>query len=143
MAKVSYKLPDDMLEKISKLGDKYDNITKVVLEEGAKPLFDIAKSNLEGSIDKVTKQESRSKGDLLKSIRITRPFLDKNGNWGIKVGCEGIDRKGVSNAMKASILEYGKSGQVARPWLKPSGLKAKKAYIEKMKNTFDAEVDKL
>jgi HK97 gp10 family phage protein len=143
MAKVSYKLPDDMLEKMSMLGDKYDDITKIALEEGAKPLFDTAKSNLKSAIDKDTKQESRSKGDLVKSIRITRPFLDKNGNWGIKVGCEGIDSKGVSNAMKASVLEYGKSDQVARPWLKPSGSKAKKACIEKMKSTFDLEVDKL
>lgn len=143
MAKVSYKLPDDMIEKMSKLGDKYDEITKKVLEEGAEPLYDTAKLNLDDSISRDTKQDSRSKGDLFKSIRITRPFIDKNGNWGIKVGCEGIDSKGVSNALKASVLEHGKSDQVARPWLKPSGSKSKKACIERMKNTFEKEVDKL
>jgi len=143
MAKVSYKLPDDMLERMSKLGDNFDSVMKSVLEEGAKPLYDTAKSNLADSIGKDTKQDSISKGDLLKSIRITRPYLDKDENWGIKVGCEGMDRKGVSNALKAAVLEHGKSDQIARPWLKPSGSKAKKECIERMMNTFDSEVDKL
>ena len=143
MAKVSFKLPDEMLENIAKLGNSYDRIVKVVLEEGAKPLYDTAKSNLKDSIGRDTKQDSKSKGDLLNSIRITMPFLDKHSNWGIKVGCEGLDSKGVSNALKASVLEYGKSDQKARPWLKPSGSKSKKACIAKMKQTFEAEVDKL
>ena len=143
MAKVSFKLPDEMLENIAKLGNRYDSIVNVILEEGAKPLYDTAKSNLADSIGRDTKQNSRSKGDLLKSIRITRPFLDKYSNWGIKVGCEGLDSKGVSNALKASVLEHGKSDQMARPWLKPSGSKSKKACIEKMKQAFEAEVDKL
>ncbi|NMB96338.1 MAG: hypothetical protein GYA02_06980 [Clostridiaceae bacterium] len=143
MAKVKFNLPDEMLEKIAKLGNRYDSIIKAVLREGAKPLYDTAKSNLKDSIGRDTKQDSKSRGDLLKSIRITRPFLDKNSNWGIKVGCEGLDSKGVSNALKASVLEHGKSDQKARPWLKPSGSKSKKACIEKMKQTFEAEVDKL
>lgn len=143
MANVRFKLPDEMLENIAKLGNRYDSIVKVVLEEGAKPLYDTAKSNLEDSIGRDTKQDSRSKGDLLKSIRITRPFLDKYSNWGIKVGCEGLDSKGVYNALKASALEHGKSDQIARPWLKPSWSKSKKACIEKMKQAFEAEVDKL
>lgn len=143
MANVKFNLPDEMLEKMAKLGSNYDSIIKAVLKEGAKPLYDTEKSNLKDSIGRDTKQDSKSKGDLLKSIRITRPFLDKNSNWGIKVGCEGLDSKGVSNALKASVLEHGKSDQKARPWLKPSGLKSKKACIEKMKQTFEAEVDKL
>lgn len=143
MAKMTIKFPDEMIAKMSHLGEKYDDITKKVLIEGAKPLFDVAKTNLENSIDNNTKQHSKSKGDLLKSIRITRPFLDKDSNWGIKVGCEGIDQEGVSNALKAAVLEHGKSDQIARPWLKPSGSKSKKACVEKMMSTFEAEVDKL
>jgi HK97 gp10 family phage protein len=126
MAVVNYKLPDEILEKMTKLGEKSDEVIKKVLQEGAEPLYDVAKQNLKDSIGRDTKQESRS-----------------NGNWSIKVGCEGIDSKGVSNALKASVLEHGKSNQVARPWLKPSGSKAKKACIEKMKEVFEAEVDKL
>ena len=143
MAKVDFKLPEEMIESIAKLGSNYDKIVKVVLEEGAKPLYDTAKTNLADSIGKDTKQDSRSKGDLLKSIRITRPYLDKNSNWSIKVGCEGIDSKGVSNALKAAVLEHGKPDQAARPWLKPSAKKAKQECIDKMKETFEAEVKKL
>ena len=143
MANVRFNLPDEMIQSIAKLGSNYDRIIKAVLKEGAKPLYDTTKSNLKDSIGRDTKQDSKSKGDLLKSIRITMPFLDKGSNWSIKVGCEGLDSKGVSNALKASVLEHGKSDQRARPWLKPNGLKAKKACIEKMKQIFEAEVDKL
>ena len=132
-----------MISKMTKLGENYDAITKVVLVEGAKPLYDTAKDNLINSIGQNTKHPSEATGDLAKSMRITRPFLDKSGNWGIKVGCEGTDRKGVSNAMKAAILEYGKSNQTPRPWLKPSGIKAKKACVESMQSVFNQEVDKL
>lgn len=140
---MSFKLPDDMISKMNKLGENYDTITKAVLVEGAKPLFDTAKANLTNSIGKSTKQSSQATGNLVNSIRTTRPFQDKSGNWGIKVGCEGTDRKGVSNAMKAAILEYGKSNQTPRPWLKPSGIKSKKACVESMQSAFNEEVDKL
>lgn len=140
---MSFKLPEDMINKMSKLGENYDNITKSVLEEGAKPLFSAAKNALADSVGKDTKQKSRATGELVNSMRTTKPFLDKKGNWGIKVGCEGVDKKGVSNAMKAAILEYGKSDQKPRPWLKPSGKKVRKDCIEKMQTAFNKEVKKL
>lgn len=140
---MSFKLPDEMISKMNKLGENYDSITKTVLVEGAKPLFNTAKDNLVNSIGQNTKQPSKATGDLASSIRTTRPFQDNSGNWGIKVGCEGVDKKGVSNAMKAAILEYGKSNQTPRPWLKPSGIKAKKACVESMQSAFNQEVDKL
>lgn len=143
MAKMSFKMPDDIISKMSKLGDKYDEITMKVLEEGAKPLFEEAKTNLASSIGKNTKHETRSTGDLLKSLRTTKPFLDNDGNWAIKVGTEGIDNKGVSNPLKGGVLEFGKDNQVPRPWLKPSSKKAKQECIEKMKETLEAEVKKL
>ena len=143
MAKVSFKLPEEMLNKMASLADKSDTILKRVLERGAQPLYLTAKEKLSSSIGKDTKMPSKAKGELLKSLRITRPFVDSNGNYGIKVGCEGNDSKGVSNAMKAAVLEHGKSDQIARPWLKPSGTKAKKDCIEEMKRALEDEVQAL
>ena len=40
---------------------------------------------------------------------------DKNGDFNIKVGFSEPRPDGESNAMLASILEYGKSGQPAKP----------------------------
>ena len=136
MAHCSFTLPEETIRKMSALGDKYDEVTKAVLKEGVTPLYDTAKANLSASIKNGT-------GDLLKSICTTKPFQDKNNDWNIKVGCEGVDRKGVSNAMKAAILEYGKSNQPAKPWLKPSVSKAKKACINKIQEALDIEVSKL
>lgn len=143
MAKVSFKLPEEMMNKIASLADKSDTVLKKVLERGAQPLYLTAKEKLSSSIGKDTKMPSKGKGELLKSLRITRPFVDSDGNYGIKVGCEGTDSKGVSNAMKAAVLEHGKSDQAARPWLKPSGSKAKKACIEEMKKALEDEVQAL
>lgn len=143
MAKISFKLPDDMLVKMSKLAGKSDEVIKKVLVKGAEPLFVAAKLNLGSAIGRNTKEPSKAKGELLKSLRTTRPFVDKDGNYGIKVGCEGLDSDGVSNAMKAAVLEHGKSNQTPRPWLKPSGSKAKSACIDAMKIAFDDEVSKL
>lgn len=140
MAKMSFKLPEDMLNQMTSFAAKSDEVIKRVLEEGAEPLYITAKEKLASAIGKNTKQPSTAKGELLKSLRTTRPFVDSSGNYGIKVGCEGTDSEGVSNAMKAAILEHGKSNQVARPWLKPSGSKSKKACIDAMKRAFNNEV---
>ena len=136
MGKMTFTLPENTIRKMAALGDKYDGVTKAVLKEGVTPLYDIAKVNLSASIRKGT-------GDLLKSLCTTKPFQDKNNDWSIKIGCAGVDRKGVSNAMKAAVLEYGKSNQPAKPWLKPSVSKAKKACINKIQEVLDLEVSKL
>ena len=136
MTKMTFSLPEETIRIMSALGDKYDEITKTVLKEGVTPLYDTAKVNISASIKDGT-------GDLLKSLCTTKPFQDKNGDWQIKVGCAGVDRKGVSNAMKAAVLEYGKSNQPAKPWLKPSVSKAKKACINKIQEVLDIEVSKL
>ena len=50
---------------------------------------------------------------------------------------------GGSNAKIANIIEYGKHGQPAKPFLKPAKSATKIACIEKMKQKFQEEVDKI
>jgi len=66
------------------------------------------------------------------------------GNWNIRMGVPiSKDRKGVSNALKAAVLEYGKHGQMPRPWLKKTKTASRKACIEVMKNTLDKEIESI
>ena len=58
MAKCTYKLPEDLLKKLSTLGSKMDEISEVVLEAGGEVVLDKVKSNLEGSA-KVTPSSKR------------------------------------------------------------------------------------
>ena len=90
-----------------------------------------------------TKEPSESTGDLLESLSVTKPYQSADGNWNIKVGCIGYDRKGVPNPLKAAVLEHGRSNQPAKPWAKPAGRKAKKECIKKMQDALDSEVAKL
>lgn len=144
MAKADIRMPDDFLEKLSKLNDKFDEIVPRVLNAGAEPVIEKSRSNLDSVIGKGTKHESKSTGELLASLGVTRARQDRQGNWNIKVGIgNSKDSKGVSNALKAMVLEYGKSGQSPKPWLKPAKSASKKACINEMKAKLESELNNL
>ena len=133
MAKATVKMPDDFLEKLSRLGDKTDEITAKVLEAGSDIVYEKVKSNLEDVVGKDTIVESRSTGELIDSLGVSSVKQDKNGNSNIKIGFKEPRKDGKSNAMIANIIEYGKHNQPAKPFLKPAKKSTKKSCIEAMK----------
>ena len=143
MAKATMKMPDEFLMKTSKLGDKTDEIISKVLEAGGEVVLDKVKTNLKGVIGTGTKDKSRSTGELVDSLGLSPVKLDRNGNFNVKVGFKEPRRNGESNAKIANIIEYGKSGQPPKPFLKPARRTSRKACIEAMKQRFDEEVDKI
>ncbi|EJG4807095.1 HK97 gp10 family phage protein [Listeria innocua] len=143
MAKVDIKVPDDFLLKISKLGSDFDPVAEKVLKAGGEVIFKRTKSNLSAVIGKGTKHESRSTGELEKALGVTSVRLDRNGNHNIKIGFSEPRADGESNAKIANILEYGKHGQPAKPFLKPARSASKSECISVMKSTFEEEVKKL
>lgn len=141
MAKCEMKLPDDILLSLSKLGDKLDTAAPKALEAGGKVVLRQMQQNLRAVVGKDTKYPSRSKGDLEQSLGITPALQDRNGNWNIRVGVgDSKDSMGVPNALKAQVLEYGKSGQLPRPWMKPAKRKAKREMEQAMKAVLESEV---
>ena len=143
MAKVQMTLPDDYLERLSKLGAKSDAIAESVLETGGDVVLAQVRSNLAASVGSGTKYKSRSTGELESSLGKTSVKTDKSGNHNIKIGFAEPRRDGESNAKLANIIEYGKHGQPAKPFLKPAKSSSKAACIEAMKAKFDEEVSKL
>ena len=143
MAKVDIKMPDDFLLKISKLGSDFDPVAEKVLKAGGEVVFKRTKSNLSAVIGKGTKHESRSTGELEKALGVTSVRLDRNGNHNIKIGFSEPRSDGESNAKLANILEYGKHGQPAKPFLKPAKSASKSECISVMQSTFDEEVRKI
>lgn len=143
MAKVDIKMPDDFLLKISKLGSDFDPVAEKVLKVGGEVVFKRTKSNLSAVIGKGTKHESRSTGELEKALGVTSVRLDRNGNHNIKIGFSEPRPDGESNAKIANILEYGKHGQPAKPFLKPAKSASKSECISVMKSTFEEEVKKI
>ena len=143
MAKATYKLPEDFLIKVSRLAERTDEILPRVLQAGGEVVEAKVKSNLQSVIGSGTKYDSRSTGELESSLGLTGVKMDRNGNFNIKVGFSEPRRDGGSNAQLANIIEYGKSGQPAKPFLKPAKSASKKQCVEAMKTAFESEVEKL
>jgi HK97 gp10 family phage protein len=136
-------MPDEFLLKVSKLGSDFDPVAEKVLKAGGEVVFKRTKSNLSAVIGKGTKHESRSTGELEKALGVTSVRLDRNGNHNIKIGFSEPRTDGESNAKIANILEYGKHGQPAKPFLKPARSASKSECISVMKSTFEEEVKKI
>lgn len=137
MAKCTCKLPEELLKKLSRLGSKMDDVSETVLETGGEIVLDKVKSNLQGVLS------GESTGELLGSLGLSKVLLGRDGNHNIKVGFAEPRRDGKSNAMIANIIEYGKSGQPARPFLKPAKSQSRKTCIDAMTKKLEEEINKL
>jgi len=143
MAKVDIKMPDDFLEKISRLGSRSDEISEKVLEAGGEIVLGKVRSALSAVVGKDTKIGSRSTGELERSLGVTKARVDRNGNHNIKIGFAEPRTDGDSNAKIANILEYGRHGQPAKPFLKPAKSASKSACEAAMKQKFEEEINKV
>lgn len=143
MAKAQMMMPEEFLRKLSTLGSKTDEISEKVLEAGGKVVLAKVKSNLSAVIGSGTAFDSRSTGELERSLGLSPVKVDKNGNHDIKIGFAEPRSDGDSNAKIANILEYGKHGQRAKPFLKPAKSSSKSAAQDAMIKTFENEVGKI
>ena len=143
MAKVDMKMPEEFLLKLSRLGEKTDEIIPKVLEAGGEVVEAKVKSNLQAVIGSGTKEESRSTGELVSSLGVSSARQDKDGNFNVKVGFSEPRTDGKSNAMIAGVLEYGKSGQSPKPFLKPAKSASKSACVDAMIAAFEKEVENI
>lgn len=141
MAKVDVKMPEEFLLKLSRLGEKTDEIIPKVLEAGGEVVEAKMKSNLQAVIGSGTKEESRSTGELVSALGVSSARQDKDGNFNVKVGFSEPRSDGKSNAMIAGVLEYGKSGQPPKPFLKPAKSASKSACVDAMITAFEKEVE--
>ena len=143
MAKVQVKMPEDFLLKLSRLGDKTDEIIPKVLEAGGEVVVEKVRANLRSVVGRDTKVESRSTGELVSALGVSPAKIDREGNYNVKVGFAEPRSDGGSNAMLANIIEYGKSGQPAKPFLKPAQTSSRKACTSAMIRKLEEEVEKL
>ncbi len=143
MANIKIKMPEEFLNKINNLGSHTDEILSKVLSAGAAIVEEETRNRLKDVVGKDTKHPSKSTGQLVSSLGTSAARQDRNGVINVKVGFSENRTDGVKNAMLASILEYGKSNQKAKPFLKPAQSKSKKPCIEAMSQKLDEEVGKL
>ncbi len=143
MAKATMKMPEDFLLKISQLADQTDVIIPKVLEAGGEVVVSKVRSNLQSAIGRGTKYPSESTGELASALGVTSAKQDKNGDYNVKIGFAEPRSGGGSNAKIANIIEHGKHGQPAKPFLKPAKSSSRKECIAVMKAKLDEEIGRI
>ena len=154
MAKAVIKMPEEFLLKVSKLGNKTDEVIEKTLKVGGEVVLSTVKSNLQSVICKNLKYKGRSTGELVSSLGVSHVDIDNKGVHNVKVGFNEPRRNQyaakkkrsyytITNAMIANVIEYGKSGQSPKPFLKPAKNKSRKPCIEAMKATLESEMENI
>ena len=154
MGKCEIKMPEKFLLKISKLGKETDKIVGQTLKAGGDTLLKSVKSHLKTVIGKDLKHKKRSTGELVNSLGVSPDDVDNKGIHNIKVGFneprrnqyEAKNKRSyytITNAMIANVIEFGKSGQNPKPFLKPAKNKSRKACIMAMEEKLKEEINKL
>lgn len=134
MARCEYRLPDDFLDAIARLGDRTDEIIPRVLQAGGEVVLEHVQRNLHSVLS------GESTGELERALGLAPARIDRDGNWNAKVGFDEPRGDGDSNAKLANILEHGKHGQPPRPFLKPAKSAARGPAIEAMKRKLEEEM---
>jgi hypothetical protein len=143
MAKVTIKMPDEVIARFSKLGENTDRIIDSCLEAGGEVALGYVRDGLAGVVGRDTKFPSRSTGELQQALGLTKPRLNRRGARDVKVGFHEPRSDGRPNALVANVLEYGKSGQPPKPFLKQARSSASKPVTAAIEAQFEEEVAKL
>ena len=141
MAKLTVRMPDALIAKLTRLGNKTDQVCEKALKAGAEVAEKAVSSNLSAVIGKDTKQPSRSTGELQSALGVSPVKVDDKGNYDVKVGFAEPRSGGGVNAKIANILEYGKHGQPPRPFLKPAKSKARRQIAAAITETLEREMN--
>jgi len=143
VAKVHVKMPEEFLLKVSRLAQKTDVIIPKVLKEGGIVALKEVKGTLNAVVGRDTKNPSRSTGELENALGLSPAKQDKNGNFNVKIGFSEPRTDGGSNAKIANIIEYGKHGQPAKPFLKPAKSASRKPCVKAMVAKLNEEINSL
>jgi hypothetical protein len=143
LGRATYQIPTDFLDQLSRLEARTDEIVPKVLQAGGEVVLESVRDHLQAVVGVGTKYPARTTGELINALGVSGARLDRRGNMTVKVGFREPRRSGNSNAMLGNILEHGKPGQPPKPFLKPARIASHAACIERMRQVFEQEVEKL
>lgn len=130
MATISFKGIDEYSKRIASLGASAEGICKYVVYDAAGIVIEAIKAN--------TPVDS---GDLRESVALA-PFRNDNGFINTKIEWAGYDSNGTPNALKAAVLESGRSNKNKVPFIRPAVNSARKAAEASMAAALDRELEK-
>ena len=140
MARVTIKMPTTLMDQLAKAAEKTDAAIPKALEAGGKVVYEKMQANLHAAIGRGTKYKSRSTGKLLGALGVSPVKVNDEGNYDVKVGFD-ENRGDANNAMLANLIEYGKSGQPPKPFLKRTKSSSQTPCIEAMQSVLKEELN--
>lgn len=119
---------------------KQDKIAMEAVPEMLKGAGEVAKDILTQSIiqKNFTKSGKRAFGDLKASMKVTK-IKKKGDEKHVEVYPMGTDRKGVRNATKGFVLNYGRSNMDAKPWFSDAQTKVVEEGENEMRKIWEAK----
>lgn len=150
MARCSIRMPEAFLLACDRLADRTDAIIEKALEAGGEVVLARVRRNLQS----VIRPDGQSTGELLGSLGKTTVKVDHKGVHNLKIGFNEPRRhqyaargkrsyRTITNAMIATVIEYGKHNQPARPFLKPARTGSRSECVRVMTAALEEEIGKL
>ena len=150
MAQSKAVLPTEVIKQLETLEREADSIIDKMLDAGVQALKPEIERNLRWSI-----QGEYATGELEKSLVVKNikggklsykgRFVTFNGNSRLQRAKNGRIYKRKTPARLneiAAVLEYGKSDQPPRPFLRPAFIEKNEAIVQAMEEVFDRETKK-
>lgn len=123
---------DEVEKELLKQTEDVKKAVPLMLEAGADILIEAQKNEV-GRLFGVSK---RAKGELKRSIKKSDVY-HSSIEATITVAPEGKDSKGVRNAEKGFVLNFGRSNMPAQPWMDTANEKSKDKVHAKMKEVWE------
>ena len=140
MSSLTINLPDNLQSQLKNLTD--DRHSKEVYKHMLQAAMEVVKPEVERRLKKSIEHPDKSTGDLLNSITLTEPTIDRHYNYHSYIAFRGDGENGTPNGQKAMSKEYGTSKEIATPFLRPAK-EAKRAEAEDaMRRVFNEEAYK-
>lgn len=142
IAKMEITLDEAFMAKLDNLGERTDEIIGKALEAGGEVVKSVVAGKLASSIGR-TKYPSRSTGALQAALGVAPVKVGREGSLDTHAGFAEPRHGGGSNAMLANLLEHGKAGQPAHPFMQPAKSASKAAAEAAMAAVIDREINAL
>lgn len=133
---------DGLIADLEKEAQRAEKLVPEMLEAGAEVIAKAQKKEAEQMIRsgkiRFLKNESRSTGNFVASIKAT-PVKGVGAESHVDVYPQGRDEKGVRNAEKGFLAEYGTKSMPSYPWMSVANEKAMPEAVEEMQEIWNKE----
>jgi HK97 gp10 family phage protein len=127
MARFDFEIPDDFLKGLQ------------LTDELANEMIDSALPIYQRAIQRRLIIHKRT-GALINSVKVKKAKKARNGAYIGNVTFDGKDKNGTSNALKAGVLENGRSDMPAQPFMQAAQNDCKQEVLDKMQEVYNERV---